>query len=206
MDTKICIKCGSELPATNDYFNKSSTNKYGLRTVCKSCDAEKSKRYYEKNKEKSLCRQKKYYEENRQKESDRKKKYYRKNIEKESDRKKKYRKENADVCRRSYQKRRSLKNSAPFTLTGPQWEEIKAIFKGKCAYCGKTSSLEQEHFIPLSKGGGHTIENIIPACKSCNSSKNNRDFFGWYPLQSFYSKERESFLLKHIEELSKESI
>ena len=58
--------------------------------------------------------------------------------------------------------------------------------------------LHQEHFIPLSKGGGYTHNNIIPACRSCNSSKWNNNFFDWYPKQEFYSEEKENFILNFI--------
>ena len=33
------------------------------------------------------------------------------------------------------------------------------------------AKLEQEHVIPLSKGGALTLHNIVPACRSCNSKK-----------------------------------
>ena len=45
----------------------------------------------------------------------------------------------------------------------------------KCAYCGRDDvPLEQDHIIPLSKGGLHCWANIVPACRSCNCKKNNR--------------------------------
>jgi len=57
-------------------------------------------------------------------------------------------------------------------LTEEQWETIKNVFKQKCVYCGKrTRRLEKDHVIPLGEGGPLTLSNIVPACKSCNSSK-----------------------------------
>jgi 5-methylcytosine-specific restriction endonuclease McrA len=82
--------------------------------------------------------------------------------------------------------------------TKEQWEECKNTFDNKCAYCGKNDKLSQEHFVPVSKGGEYTENNIIPSCKSCNSSKNNSNFFDWYPKQEFYSKIREQNILKHL--------
>ena len=58
--------------------------------------------------------------------------------------------------------------------------------------------LHQEHFIPLSKGGEYTHNNIIPACKSCNSSKQDTDFFEWYPTYEEYNEEREQFILEYL--------
>jgi 5-methylcytosine-specific restriction endonuclease McrA len=71
-------------------------------------------------------------------------------------------------------------------------------FDNKCAYCGKEKPLAQDHFVPLSKGGEYTNNNIICSCKSCNSSKSDKDFFEWYPEQLFYSKEREAKILKYL--------
>ena len=83
-------------------------------------------------------------------------------------------------------------------MTLKQWNYIKGKFNNKCAYCGEEKLLEQEHFIPVNKGGEYTSNNIIPACKHCNSSKQDSNFFEWYPKQDFYSKEREEFILNHL--------
>jgi 5-methylcytosine-specific restriction endonuclease McrA len=116
-----------------------------------------------------------------------------------------YRKQNKKWCinhpkyhNMVWQKRRAKKLSLPYTLTSKQWQQIKEYFNNKCAYCGKELPLSKEHFIPLSKGGEYTINNIIPVCLSCNSSKQDKDFFKWYPAQSFYSKAREKRILKYL--------
>jgi len=67
--------------------------------------------------------------------------------------------------------RRARLRGLPSTLTAEQWEAIKAIYHYRCAYCGKKKPLTQDHIIPAAHGGGYTIQNIIPACQSCNSQK-----------------------------------
>ena len=58
------------------------------------------------------------------------------------------------------------------TLTRGQWQEIKARFGHACAYCNRQMErLEMDHVKPLSKGGAHTAENIVPACRTCNAKK-----------------------------------
>lgn len=69
-------------------------------------------------------------------------------------------------------------------------------FDGLCAYCGEKGDLHIEHFIPLSKGGTHTLGNIVPACPKCNYSKRDHDAFTWYKSQSFYSHKRWSRIIK----------
>lgn len=81
------------------------------------------------------------------------------------------------AARKSVHKRRLAKfhSSTPATLTRAEWEELIFLYGGCCAYCEQpTKSLTQDHIVPLSKGGTHTADNIVPACLSCNSSKGNR--------------------------------
>ena len=96
------------------------------------------------------------------------------------------------------QRREARKKLLPATLTEEQWEIIKQYFNNRCAYCGKKLPLQQEHFIPLSKGGAYTHNNIIPACGQCNSHKHSKDFFEWYPGYRYYSKKREASILKFL--------
>ena len=72
--------------------------------------------------------------------------------------------------------RRHQRRAAVATIvTAAEWEMIKANYDYKCVYCGKGGiKLTQDHVIPLSRGGSHTKENVVPACGLCNSSKGAR--------------------------------
>lgn len=62
-----------------------------------------------------------------------------------------------------------------FTVTRDAWRDLKRKYGGCCAYCGrKTVLLQQDHIIPISKGGMHTIGNIAPACGPCNTRKGDK--------------------------------
>ena len=41
-----------------------------------------------------------------------------------------------------------------------------------CPYCNKRESTTLDHIVPVARGGAHTLANLVPCCKSCNSSKN----------------------------------
>ncbi|MDQ3964315.1 MAG: HNH endonuclease [Actinomycetota bacterium] len=42
-----------------------------------------------------------------------------------------------------------------------------------CQYCGRPAE-NVDHVIPKSRGGGHTWDNVVAACRPCNSRKENR--------------------------------
>ncbi len=71
-------------------------------------------------------------------------------------------------------RRKAAKRGVPINdFTAAQWREMQAAYDHRCAYCDKRAKghLTQDHITPLSKGGSNTLANIIPACHSCNSSK-----------------------------------
>lgn len=72
-------------------------------------------------------------------------------------------------------------------VKGSDWQKRIEFFENKCAYCRrKLTSLGPrqrsiDHFIPLTRGGGHILENLVPACVRCNCSKNNKMPWEWKP-------------------------
>jgi 5-methylcytosine-specific restriction endonuclease McrA len=65
---------------------------------------------------------------------------------------------------------------------------VWATTGGRCIYCCRLvdfSGLEAfhvDHFIPRSAGGSDRLENLVPACSSCNLSKGARRFHDWRAL------------------------
>ena len=58
-------------------------------------------------------------------------------------------------------------------------EKIK-IQTGKiCNYCGSSDKLALDHIFPQKLGVKDDAENLILACKSCNSSKGKKDLIEW---------------------------
>jgi 5-methylcytosine-specific restriction endonuclease McrA len=80
-------------------------------------------------------------------------------------------------ARATYRQRRRArtKGAGQITLTRCEWEAIKVAFDYCCAYCGlRPARLEQDHVIPLARGGQHTSDNVAPACMTCNRRKYTR--------------------------------
>lgn len=71
--------------------------------------------------------------------------------------------------------RRARIRGSEATLTRDEWLGIVDRFNGLCAYCLSPNDLTIEHIKPLSKGGNHSAENVIPACRRCNHMKNAKD-------------------------------
>lgn len=211
---KVCTKCGRSLLATKEFFFAQSRGMFGLSSSCKDCRKKAQKEYRANNYEKVLAQKKRYRDNNREKcrestrrfheahqaeERERQRKYREEHPEARSKSSRKYRTQHLDQYAIYAHKRRAAKKRLENNLTPEEWESAKSEFMNKCAYCGKSGKLTQDHFIAISNGGGFTKSNIVPACVHCNTSKNKNDFFNWYIAQPFYSEEREKHILNYIE-------
>lgn len=73
---------------------------------------------------------------------------------------------------------------------------------GKCQYCGDpvaAGDKTMEHYHPKSLGGEFTWENILLACKDCNSRKGNELPIGkWKPLKKPYVPDSWELISKEL--------
>ncbi len=58
-------------------------------------------------------------------------------------------------------------------------EKIKMISGSKCGYCGSPDNLSLDHILPKKYGGRDTGDNLVYACRECNSSKGKKDLMEW---------------------------
>lgn len=58
-------------------------------------------------------------------------------------------------------------------------EKIKLLSGQKCSYCGSSDNLALDHIFPQKFGGKDAGDNLIYACKTCNSSKGKKDLMEW---------------------------
>ena len=58
-------------------------------------------------------------------------------------------------------------------------EREKMYSSDACCYCGSQLDLTLDHLIPQFRGGEHSADNLVVACRSCNSSKKALDLLEW---------------------------
>ena len=81
-------------------------------------------------------------------------------------------------------------------LTAEQWAAIQDAWSG-CAYCGATDGpLQRDCVLAISRGGRYTVDNVVPACATCNTSKCNEEVTTW--LRRKRLNER-AFLTRYVQ-------
>lgn len=75
---------------------------------------------------------------------------------------------------------RARKHGAKGAHTFAEWQARVHLFRWRCFHCAKRltrKTVTKDHLVPLFRGGSENPTNLVPACKSCNSSK--RDRLNW---------------------------
>lgn len=67
------------------------------------------------------------------------------------------------------------------THVGLSRRALMARDGGKCVYCGSSLDLTIDHVVPKAKGGQHTWDNTVVACRKCNNKKGHKTLaqMGW---------------------------
>lgn len=186
--TKICTKCKEDLPLGKFSTYKSKDNKLGyrIRSACRECLNKQNSARWREQPEKMRAIQAKYRAAHREEVLERQrrcaKRAYDANPEKNKAEVKARQKANPErsrAYRRITGHRRRANKAANGGMPGtvPAWlvSKILDIFHGLCVYCLGKNATELDHVVPLSKGGKNSVDNLLPACKSCNSSKGTKD-------------------------------
>ncbi len=152
---------------------------------------ERDRKYYEANREKVRATNRAWWEANLEHYRNQKREYYQRNREETIERARANYAENKEralawtsayrrtpkgkeVHLQSQRKRRATKAQLEATLTAEEWNEILNLFGHRCAYCGeRVEEITMDHVVPISRGGPHTRDNVVPACRPCNSRKHN---------------------------------
>lgn len=196
MEHKHCSRCHTTKPVAEFYRDRST--KDGLCFYCKPCKNVKVTDYVSRNREKTATRIKAWVdarpgyaadvsrrwraanpEKARQQLNASAKRWQARNREYVLEYKRRKYRSNLELSRaqkREYERKRRAAGDRYLTMA----EESAVLEKtgGLCNYCDAPWEAI-DHFYPLAKGGSHDADNLVPACKSCNSSKHATDPWVW---------------------------
>lgn len=194
-------------PGYQDTYNRRyrAVNLEELRAYDKTRNAEPERRDY-----KRLLEKQRYWS-NPESYRARNRSYYLKNHARLRAYGRDYRRRRPEVDRVGGQRKRARKRTLPATMTTSHFELALAYFDYRCAVCGKSADfwtlLAQDHWIPLSKGGATTPQNIVPLCHAkpgapaglscCNNSKHDKLPNVW--LNERFGKDRAREISARIE-------
>lgn len=91
---------------------------------------------------------------------------------------------NPDAVRLRANKRRAAKAAnGVLTVTLADLARLLRHYRERCGYCAdaftEINPLEWDHIIPISRGGRHSVGNLIPSCRACNRAKLTRTIMEW---------------------------
>jgi len=197
---KVCNVCKENKPLTEFYSQKKQSKKRGeyiyYNPECKACTIKRSRNMQLENHEEYLEYTRQHHKWNR--------KHNRKMIEYD----RKHAREQKDS---GYSKEYYLKNKEYFSnynkerlanktheITDSEWVNCKGYFNNSCAYCEihmddhyivyagelKKTDLHKEH---VDHKGSNKLDNCVPSCQMCNSSK-------WaFTLEEWYNEDNPKF-------------
>lgn len=97
---------------------------------------------------------------------------------------------------RAAKRRKRRMSRVEHDLTEAQWAALCTAWGG-CAYCGSSDgALQRDCVLALSRGGRYTLGNIVPACRSCNTSKCNHEVTTWMRRKRL---DEPTFLVRQLE-------
>jgi hypothetical protein len=68
-------------------------------------------------------------------------------------------------------------------------EHIYEAWDHKCGYCEELAT-SLDHVIPRFKSGSSNRNNLVPACRRCNTAKASTKMEEWYQQQEFFTQAR----------------
>ena len=183
--TKQCAGCGETKSVSE--FHKQQQSPDGYRPRCKVCRKAETEAWYVANREAVKARSKAWRETHREqyakmmrewraKNKDYKRRLDRswrdRNREHVRQRERLYQQAHPEHAKNQKARRRIQQGAEIHPITAAEWQMLKDRYEGCCAYCGvEEPRPTMDHVVPLKKGGGHTVDNIVPACGPCNRAK-----------------------------------
>jgi 5-methylcytosine-specific restriction endonuclease McrA len=185
---KKCFRC-KVIKDANE-FGKEKRNNDGLQSYCKECMNEYSRDWDKKNPEKRRIISKKWRSANPELGIRLAREWNLSHVERKREINRNWNKNHPKQVRMMEKNRDYRERNAPGKgITEREWNQLKEDCDYRCVYCGKKTTLELDHVIPISKGGAHEILNAVPACRSCNGKKSNKSLLLF--LYEMYSEKEQ---------------
>lgn len=206
MLNRLCVECGNEFTVKWESIPKKTCTRqcwHSLRGKSisetnakkpKFNQKEYNKRYYNEHKEDIKKATKEYAQSNKVAVSKRRQKWELSNQEHRKevfskwylankqnciDRAKKWKHEHPEAVRANTRSYASRRRGALGKFSSKDFIKLKNNLLGKCGYCGDNEADTIDHILPLSRGGTNWVGNIMPACGSCNYSKQCKTVAEW---------------------------
>lgn len=171
-----CIECQKKWNKENSERLSAKKREWRKSPEVKIRLAKASKEYAKDNPEVMAQHRKKYYLANKDKVRQAFAKWAKENPERIKENKKRATQANPALYRSySATRRARMRNAQMFLITK---KEYKKLYSTDCFYCGNSAN-SIDHVIPLSRGGSHSIGNLVPACLHCNCSKKDKTIMEW---------------------------
>lgn len=171
---KICPCCKIEKDLA--VFGNNKRNPDGLATYCKPCKALYHRKHYKAHPEKWAGYSKNWRTANAQYKLQQDKEYAQRHPDRVRLSKTKYKKLHPEKIREmSLRRRARVASNGVFVILA---KELLQLTQRPCFYCGQESK-HIDHVIPISRGGRHSIGNLVPSCVKCNLSKSNKFLVEW---------------------------
>jgi 5-methylcytosine-specific restriction endonuclease McrA len=173
-----CRICGLEAKTKKDLgiFEHAKASHFGRANLCSKCSYEAyGRKWYNDNKDKVIFNNMLYQKNNperRKQQPSRQPEYL------NAQRRRNYVINPKKIKEANWQ-RRAREKGAEGSQTVEEFWEVCEKQKWLCGACGillNKKTANQDHIVPLSKGGSDYIENIQLLCKSCNSRKRDKPF------------------------------
>ncbi len=177
--TRTCPECLRRLPLETS-FHADRRSPSGFRARCNECHTAQVKNWYRANSD----RQRKKAVERTKRDGEKIRERDRKRYEKDKPKR-------LELASKQSQVRRARKAKTEIDR-GISKNALRKIHGDFCHYCARVMNFEPatkrkylsdhatiEHLVPLSRGGTHTWDNCVLACRACNISKNAKSIEAW---------------------------
>ena len=171
---KECRKCGVELVVGETWY--ASYVKYN-DCICKKCKKAYTRQYYAKHKEEYAAYMRQYRKDNAEEIAAYLRQWREEHKEEIAAYGRQYQLENPKKCCEIGHRYRARKLNA--IIEDVDEQKIYELYDHACIYCGSEENLSLDHVVSLAGGGAHCEDNLVVACRSCNSSKNDTPLEEW---------------------------